>query len=278
MALGRLGEDLPIEWVSTERGRLANSKPFAELEWAATGYFGNEACHTAFYTRAVLVVTVPDAGSRAVIAAVRPDRALTAEQVHAAAPPSSTTASSKKRPADGMANGAGGSSRGGAIDLTSDAAETTIAATAATAAATATSASSSSFSSSSSSSSASSHVLYAAAAPTHSATGPRTIHVEGGEGGRSAHMGGKCDVVLHPGEGLRELKKLIRDAFGKYKYHVLGSLRLEGEGRDAKKEDLVDGATVRCTYTYQSGNGNLGGFLGRGGGFGRGGFACRGFW
>ena len=87
MALGRLGEDLPIEWVSTERGRLANSKPFAELEWAATGYFGNEACHTAFYTRAVLVVTVPDAGSRAVIAAVRPDRALTAEQVHAAAPP-----------------------------------------------------------------------------------------------------------------------------------------------------------------------------------------------
>ena len=59
---------------------------------------------------------------------------------------------------------------------------------------------------------------------------------------------------------------------------MLGSLRLEGEGRDAKKEDLVDGATVRCTYTYQSGNGNLGGFLGRGGGFGRGGFACRGFW
>lgn len=64
---------------------------------------------------------------------------------------------------------------------------------------------------------------------------------------------------------------MIKRAFGKKKYHQLGSLILcDAEGsptqpnRAVKAKDLVDGVTVRCTYTYASGNGNLWG--GRGGG------------
>ena len=71
------------------------------------------------------------------------------------------------------------------------------------------------------------------------------------------------DITLYPGEGLRELKTKIRDAFGKYRYHILGKLQVENGGsapRDAKKEDLVNGTTLRCVYTYQAGNGNLGNF------------------
>ena len=34
--------------------------------------------------------------------------------------------------------------------------------------------------------------------------------------------------------------------------------------RNAKKNDLVDGATVHCTYTYTAGNPGFGGFRGRG--------------
>ncbi len=44
---------------------------------------------------------------------------------------------------------------------------------------------------------------------------------------------------------------------------------------EAKKNDLVNGVTVRCTYSYSSGNGNIGAFGPGGrrrGGFGRGRF------
>ena len=50
----------------------------------------------------------------------------------------------------------------------------------------------------------------------------------------------------------------------------MGSLKIGGPGgRNAKKNDLVDGATVHCTYTYSAGNpanlrsGGFGGFRGR---------------
>ena len=50
----------------------------------------------------------------------------------------------------------------------------------------------------------------------------------------------------------------------------MGSLKIGGPGgRTAKKNDLVDGATVHCTYTYSAGNpgnlrsGGFGGFRGR---------------
>ena len=58
---------------------------------------------------------------------------------------------------------------------------------------------------------------------------------------------------------------MVRQIAGKYAHHTMGSLKIGGPGgRNAKKNDLVDGATVHCTYTYSAGNpGNL-----RGGGFG----------
>ena len=58
---------------------------------------------------------------------------------------------------------------------------------------------------------------------------------------------------------------MIRQIAGKYAHHTMGSLKIGGPGgRNAKKNDLVDGATVHCTYTYTAGNPGFGGFRGRG--------------
>ena len=60
-------------------------------------------------------------------------------------------------------------------------------------------------------------------------------------------------------------KKMVRQIAGKYAHHTMGSLKIGGPGgRNAKKNDLVDGATVHCTYTYTAGNPGFGGFRGRG--------------
>ena len=37
-----------VEWVGSYSGARQR---FADLQWAASGYFGNEACQTTFYTR-----------------------------------------------------------------------------------------------------------------------------------------------------------------------------------------------------------------------------------
>ena len=117
--------------------------------------------------------------------------------------------------------------------------------------------------------------------PSASTAGPRTIHIVGAQGSatRMAATGGKASIVLQPGEGLRELKAAIRKCFGLYKHHKLSKLMLAppagGAEAEAKKNDLVHGATVRCTYTFSSGNGNIGGF--GPGGRRRGGFRGGGF-
>ena len=96
-------------------------------------------------------------------------------------------------------------------------------------------------------------------------TGPRTIHVRGIRGNTRAPADGTSDVTLRAGQGITELKKMIRQIAGKYAHHTMGSLKLNGPGgRNAKKNDLVDGATVHCTYTYTAGNPGFGGFRGRG--------------
>ena len=53
----------------------------------------------------------------------------------------------------------------------------------------------------------------------------------------------------------------------------MGALKLGGAGgRTVKKTDLVDGATVHCTYTFTTGNpGNLRSGFGFGGGWRMGG-------
>ena len=101
----------------------------------------------------------------------------------------------------------------------------------------------------------------------------------GGKGDRRCELaGGKKTLLLQPEAGLRELKAAIRKAFGLYASHKLSKLLLVVDGAErgeAKKADLVQGATVRCTYVYAHGNAaNLrGGRRGGFGGFGRGG-AC----
>ena len=46
---------------------------------------------------------------------------------------------------------------------------------------------------------------------------------------------------------------MIRQIAGKYAHHTMGSLKIGGPGgRNAKKNDLVDGATVHCTWSGQS--------------------------
>jgi hypothetical protein len=118
-------------------------------------------------------------------------------------------------------------------------------------------------------------------APSASTGAPRTIHIVGAQGAASRIQatGGKASITLRAGEGLKELKKAIRQTFGLYKHHKLSKLMLVPTGgcaeMEAKKNDLVNGVTVRCTYSYSSGNGNIGAFGPGGrrrGGFGRGRF------
>ncbi|KAK3285139.1 hypothetical protein CYMTET_7238 [Cymbomonas tetramitiformis] len=122
--------------------------------------------------------------------------------------------------------------------------------------------------------------LFATTAAQQRQDVPRTIHITGAKGGRRGAGPGLCEMVLQPGQGLAELKKMIRQRFGKTPSERLGSLLLvnaEGQaGNAAKAADLVDGVKLRCTYTYAQGNiGNLTMMRGRGfgggrfGGFGR---------
>ena len=114
------------------------------------------------------------------------------------------------------------------------------------------------------------------------AGGPREIHVTGGMGNTNCEkMGGKCSITLKPGEGLRELKTIIRKAFGKVPSHKLSKLTLS-TGAEVKKNDLVDGATVVCHYAYSVpvtgnlfGGGRRRGFGGFGGSRGFGGMNAR---
>jgi hypothetical protein len=44
----------------------------------------------------------------------------------------------------------------------------------------------------------------------------KQVHIVGGQGGSKAErLGGACDITLGSSEGVRELKKAIRDTFGK---------------------------------------------------------------
>jgi len=91
------------------------------------------------------------------------------------------------------------------------------------------------------------------------AQGPRNIYIEGGRGHlKGVEVGGKTTVVLPPTAGLRELKTLIRKAFGRFPFHKLGRLMLVQGGAvsdiEVTREHLLEGATVHCTYTHTTGN------------------------
>lgn len=91
----------------------------------------------------------------------------------------------------------------------------------------------------------------------------RTVHIKGARGSTRKVGDGTGDITLRPGWGLKELKKLIRQQFGKVKYQRLGSLKKVSEDGtiDPKKltsAHLVDGMTLHCEYVHAAGNpGNL---------------------
>lgn len=90
----------------------------------------------------------------------------------------------------------------------------------------------------------------------------RTIHVTGAHGAKTKVGDGTADIMLPPGFGIKELKKLIRQRFGKARCERLGKLyKVENGvvGRTAlQTKDLTDGMTVRCEYAYAAGNPGLG--------------------
>jgi len=70
---------------------------------------------------------------------------------------------------------------------------------------------------------------------------------------------GTGDIVLLPGESLRDLKKKIKQKFGKVKYQKVGKLYKVDGGKQITSKDLVDGVTVKVTYSDASGNNVFGG-------------------
>jgi len=229
-AMGPTHEAGAYEWVGSRRGARAK---IADVEFGE--YFGNEASSTTFYAQAMLVITVPDDRDDV------ESSALTADRVRAAAPKPKAAPKRAAEPAPAPA-AASKKAKQKPADKENAAEENGAPATAPAR-------------------------VFAAPAAAEG-TAPRTIHVRGGRGNsRCAAANGECDVVLRAGEGIAELKKAIRQGFGKYAHHTMGSLKLgSAGGRNAKKADLVDGATVYCSYTYSAGNpGNLGGRRGLGG-------------
>eukprot|EP01094_Clydonella_sp_ATCC50884_P020071 TRINITY_DN4077_c0_g1_i1.p1 TRINITY_DN4077_c0_g1~~TRINITY_DN4077_c0_g1_i1.p1 ORF type:complete len:494 (+),score=106.67 TRINITY_DN4077_c0_g1_i1:853-2334(+) len=96
----------------------------------------------------------------------------------------------------------------------------------------------------------------------------RTIKVIGGRGGLANRRkeGGNATVTLQPGAGLRELKASLRKVFGKVPSAKMSALHVVNEdgtiGGPVKSNQIKDGMTLSCTYTYAPGNPAA---LGRGG-------------
>ena len=241
-----------IEFLGSHKGAR---HLFAERQFGE--YFGNEASENEFYTSASLVVTVPEWNSTTqrregmVAASMMPPRHLAAAQLHPKKPTKKRAA--KEQPSSEAAD------PGDADGPAAKRQKTT------------------SSSSSSSSSSAAPPSLFAAAAPKKKNAKKemmntiRTINVKNGRGSTKCdRLGGECQIVLGPGQGLRELKKSIRTKFGKVRKQRLGGLHLVNAATGitsssaAKSTDLTNEVTVSCTYVTATGNGNLGGFAGRG--------------
>ena len=74
---GQIFNPREITWLS-KGSRPGCTKEFAELEFAATGWFGNEASTDTFYTRTIILVLLPPADERGLVQSVK----LTKTRVH----------------------------------------------------------------------------------------------------------------------------------------------------------------------------------------------------
>jgi hypothetical protein len=233
--------ELSEEGVEFIGSYASNSKTWCSAMFGE--YFGNEASESTFYTKAAIVVAIPPARARTHLT-IKLGAQLTPTALHG----------SPQQPTAGKPSGSAGKRKAGDADEVDEAG---------------------------SASTQKKHKV-SAPAPLQFPTGAgkkstpvdqhRTVHVTNGQGGQKCNqLGGNVTLELGPGDGLRELKKLIREAFGKAKYQKLGKLQLV-DGREAKTSDLVDDVTVCCTYSFAAGNlGNLyrgrRSFGGGGGGF-----------
>eukprot|EP00633_Aureoumbra_lagunensis_P002224 CAMPEP_0197288444 /NCGR_PEP_ID=MMETSP0890-20130614/5542_1 /TAXON_ID=44058 ORGANISM="Aureoumbra lagunensis, Strain CCMP1510" /NCGR_SAMPLE_ID=MMETSP0890 /ASSEMBLY_ACC=CAM_ASM_000533 /LENGTH=628 /DNA_ID=CAMNT_0042759181 /DNA_START=48 /DNA_END=1935 /DNA_ORIENTATION=+ len=201
-------------------------KRFSALEWAAEGYFGNEASTTTFYTKSVIAIRIPEISKRNTC-----DKPLTLDRVLL------KESTKKKRKAhealendDDEIPSIQPSKR-----QTDERRQPRI------------------------SCASTPPVLFPPTTASSRDSTPRTIHIIGGRGNTKCdQLNGKCDIILQPGEGVRELKSKIRKVFGKYSHHTMSSLHLVSNGQPssvaAKASDLVDGVTLQCTYSYTTGN------------------------
>jgi hypothetical protein len=247
-----------VEWLGSDAGA---TQLMCTREFSYDGYYGNEASTAEFYTKASFVADIPSYDQRALSA---PPAAITSEQINpnaipvpkgkgkAAAQPKLTSLLPTKRTEGGDENeepqnkrqkvdSPGASSSAGLIpgQSAADAAKGLWPGGAMTAA-----------------------EKKRALAGTF-----RTIHVLGIKGPKAQGAHGET-ITLKPGQGLRELKSIIRDVFGKVPHHVLGPLHIvddegvpcmkkNGDHVVVKAEDLQSELWVKCTYTYKEGNMNL---------------------
>mmetsp|Transcript_32373 Transcript_32373/g.70669 ORF Transcript_32373/g.70669 Transcript_32373/m.70669 type:complete len:300 (-) Transcript_32373:476-1375(-) len=232
----------------------------AQNKWAERmygEYFGNEASHAEFYTKAAFVAKVAPFSERS--SSLPKAESLTPAHVHLTKPAAQKADRAQPKLTQMFASEEGGAApKRQRTEAAADSAGTSGAACE-EASATAPPA------------------LFAAPKATSAAAKRqealarvRTIHVIGGRGSKSDRKNGQCNITLMPGQGLKELKGMIRSEFGKVRSTKLGALELVGpEGKaagTAKATDLVDGVTVRCTYAVAEGNPSImryGGFFGR---------------
>ena len=237
--------DSSIEWIGSHK---APKFFWGSLYTSATGYFGNEASETDFYTYAAITATVPPYEERC--EEFEPV-ALTEEQLAAKKTPAKKTpakkAPAKKAPAKKAANTGtklAGRKRKQPDTPIEDTKPKKVAKTASTP--------------EPGSQPSATPVLYESTPKQAATSGKRTIHVIGGKGGLANRCDGKVSVTLAPGHGLKELKKALRNQFGKVPSMRMSSLVVVNEdgstGAAVATKDLVDGMKLQCTYTYAPGN------------------------
>ena len=219
-AAGTIEEDeANVVWVDEDSGP---QKTLCDREYSATGYFGNEACGSTFYSSARIVVDIPPTTARATL--LRSPAPLSGEDLR--------TRQQQKAHEEAVRAGA----RPELYPYVEPPTPTVTKSRGTGRAATAS----------------------AAASVT---SGPRTILIQESSAqiAPTKRKSLECEdgfikVVLFPGEGLRDLKKRIRKMFGKVRCQKLGALMMVDGARAAKTTNLVDGVKLRCTYTYASGN------------------------
>lgn len=82
----------------------------------------------------------------------------------------------------------------------------------------------------------------------------RTVHIVNARGSARKVGDGTATFTLRPGYGVKDLKKMVRERFGKVSHSRLGTFKVQATGKDLTAATLVDGVTLAPSYTFASGN------------------------